>query len=124
MKMAESDGSLHLNSGNGTRLLRYITFVIALIDDFLQAIDHIIDDELFKLHLPVPITCRTQACTMKEWLGKPESKTTVQDFLLQFGQDVAEVVTNGKKLCAGREKMWTRYHSYFWELQNAVENLI
>ena len=50
---------------------------------------------------------------MKEWLGKPESKTTVQDFLLQFGQDVAEVVTcltNSKKLCAGREKMWTRYH--------------
>ena len=50
---------------------------------------------------------------MKEWLGEPESKITVQDFLLQFGQDVAEVVTcltNGKKLCAGREKMWTRYH--------------
>ena len=91
----------------------FIGCCISHSDDFQGAIDHIIDDDLFKLHLPIASMCREHALALKEWIGKPSRKTIVDEFLAELGENLSEVVTcltNGKKLCAGREKMWTSYH--------------
>ena len=103
-------GSLSVDCGKGTLHSSRFFISHSHSDDFQHAIDHIIDDDLFKLHLPMTYTCRAHAFALKGWLGKPDSKTIVEDFLVQFEKDISEVVTcltNGKKLYAGREKMWT-----------------
>ena len=61
------------------------------------AIDHIIDDDLFKLHLPIASTCREHALALKEWIGKPGSKTIVDEFIAELGKNLSEVVTRGKE---------------------------
>ena len=97
----------------GTLFIKFIDCFISHSDDIQGAIDHIIDDDLFKLHLPIASTCREHALALKEWIGKPGSKMIVDEFLAELGKNLSEVVTrltNGKKLCAGREKMWTSYH--------------
>ena len=80
---AEKNVSVDCGKGNTFHKVHgFVGCFISHSDDFQGAIDHIIDDDLFKLHLPIASTCREHALALKEWIGKPGSIVLCQCYEL------------------------------------------
>ena len=78
---AEKNVSVDCGKGNTFHKVHgFVGCFISHSDDFQGVIDHIIDDDLFKLHLPIASTCREHACSSFEgmdWKTRQYSTVSV-----------------------------------------------
>lgn len=80
----------------------------------LEIVESLLKNDAFNLSSPVADVCKKAAHSLQDWLQIEENKAIAEEFYSALSvqlEIIADCLKTSKKISAGREKMWTVFHT-------------